>query len=421
MEVLGIMTEDEELEQTYKLSKSGKSKENWLLETSELTQTMLDNIVGSDNFSSLSIHGNKRREQCRLDNIDFTPLANNENLQGLGIHGMSGTIDLTPLVNLSGIFVTWRWDEGEPPFVMFPESDILEDVQLSGQVDHDRTTLAKLPRLRHLTFDEFIETDLSWLNESKSLKFIQIYPYSHYPPEVILPSIRSLQKLWLVCARWRQRAMKRIDLTPLASCRHFKDLRIISHRIKEIDLTPLENCHKIKILGLGGNSLKSVDLSPLKSMNLEVLGLGGNRLKSVDLSPLESMNLEVLGLSGNLLTQIDLVSVSSPSLKTLNLDLNKFTSIDLQPLSTCTNFEELHLDGNLLETVDFSPLAGLPHLKTVYLSKNSLNEIDVTPLLSCPSLRKIEGGRIKLVGNVQMKDEIVSPYLLEKKDKIEWY
>jgi Leucine-rich repeat (LRR) protein len=421
MEVLGIMTEDEDSEQTYKLVKKGDSTENWLLETSELTQTMLDDIASSDNFSSLSIHGDKRREQCRLDKIDFTPLANNENLQGLGIHGMSGTIDLTPLVNLSRISVTWWWDEGEPPFVTFPESDRLEQVQLSGQVDHDRTTLAKLPRLRHLIYDDFVENDFSWLNESRSLKEFHVSVYSHYPPSVVLPSIRSLQKLWLICDRRSMRSMKRIDLTPLASSRHLKDLRIGAHRIKEIDLTPLQDCHELKIIRIGGNSLKSVDLSALKSMSLEVLSLGGNRLKSVDLSPLKSMNLEVLELHGNLLKQIDLVGISSSSLKTLKLGRNKFTSIDLRPLFACTNLEVLHLGSNLLETLDLSPMAGLSHLKYIHIRKNSLKEVDVTPLLSCPSLEDIDAGRVKLVGNSQMKDDIVSPYLLGKKDKIEWY
>ncbi|MFW9808038.1 MAG: leucine-rich repeat domain-containing protein [Candidatus Thorarchaeota archaeon] len=412
------MVDDEESEQTYDL---WKADENWSLETSELTQTMLEDIVGSGDFSSLSIDGTKRREQCRLDNIDFTPLASNKSLKGLGIHGMSGTIDLTPLVNVSYISVTWPWDEGEPPFVMFPESERLEDVQLSGPVDHDRTTLAKLRRLRELSYRDLCETDLSWLNESRSLKHFHIPFLSHYPPSVVLPSIRSLQKLWLNCDRRRMRSMKRIDLTPLASCRHLKDLRIGAHRIQVIDLTPLEDCHKIKVIQLGGNSLKSIDLSPLKSMNLEVLGLGGNRLEIIDLSPLKSMNLEVLGLGGNLLNQIDLVSVSSPSLKTLKLDRNKIRSIDLQPLSVCTNLEELWLDGNLLETLDLSPLSGLSHLKTVLIRKNSLNELDVTPLLSCPSLTELDRGRLKLVGNIQMKDDFLSPYLLPMKDKIEWY
>ena len=63
MEILGIMTNDEVSEQTYKLTKKGKSKENWLLDTRELTQTMLDDIIGSNDFSTLSIWGDKRREQ----------------------------------------------------------------------------------------------------------------------------------------------------------------------------------------------------------------------------------------------------------------------------------------------------------------------------------------------------------------------
>ncbi len=100
---------------------------------------------------------------------------------------------------------------------------------------------------------------------------------------------------------------------------------------------------------------------------------------------------------------------------------NKFTSIDLQPLSVCTYLEKLYLDRNPLDTVDFSPMAGLSHLDYIYLRKHSLKEIDVTPLLSCSSLSMIDAGRVKLVGNSQKKDDIVSPYLLEKKNKIEWY
>ncbi|MFW9889358.1 MAG: leucine-rich repeat domain-containing protein [Candidatus Thorarchaeota archaeon] len=391
------MTEDKESGQTYKLRKLGESEESWLLETNELTQTMLDDTIDAGNFTNLSIWGDKRRKQCKLDNIDFTRLLTNKNFQGLVIYDMSGTIDLTPLVNLSALSVDWRRDEGEPPFVMFPESEKLEGVLLSGQVDHDRITLAKLPRLRRLGYLDLIETDLSWLNKSRSLKSIHVHLTSRYPPSVVLPSIRSLQKLWLICDT-KQKSMRRIDLAPLASSRHLKDLRIGAHRIKEIDLTPLENCRKIKVIRLGGNSLKSVDLSPLKSMNLEVLEL-----------------------AGNLLTQLDLVSVSSPSLKALKLGGNRFTSIDLQALSVCTYLEKLYLDRNPLETVDFSPMAGLSHLDYIYLRKQSLKEIDVTPLLSCSSLRMIDAGRVKLVGNSQKKDDIVSPYLLRMKNRIEWY
>jgi len=50
-----MMTEDEELEQTYKLIKMDKYKENWLLKSSELTQMMLEDIIGPDNFISLRL------------------------------------------------------------------------------------------------------------------------------------------------------------------------------------------------------------------------------------------------------------------------------------------------------------------------------------------------------------------------------
>jgi hypothetical protein len=115
MEILGIISGDEELNQTYRLSKMGDCKEDWVLHISELTQTLLDEIIGSSDLSSLSIWGDKRREQCRLDNIDFARLAKNKNLKGLGIHGMSGTIDLTPLVNVSRISVQHQC------FLMIPQ------------------------------------------------------------------------------------------------------------------------------------------------------------------------------------------------------------------------------------------------------------------------------------------------------------
>ena len=132
-----------------------------------------------------SVNYHERRKDCVFADIDLS-VFHTEQLKKILVARITGTIDLSPLTNLSFIAVTYRsqpdgeylfplYAEGYAPFVIFPESESLEEVTIQGSVGHDRKTLARLPNLKRLMFHHLEDADLSWLNGSSSLTYAMLH------------------------------------------------------------------------------------------------------------------------------------------------------------------------------------------------------------------------------------------------------
>ncbi len=340
---------------------------------------------------------------CSFDDVDLSPLHNGR-LKHLSIYSIIGTIDLTPLVRLSSVKVTYYKEphdrDGYEPYVIFPESDSLEEVTIQGSVRHDYKTLANLTNLRKLTFHNLRDTDLSWLNASKSLK--HIHAYFRFPKSVILPAIATLDSLRLVS--WKIRdpySMKMINLDPLRGCKNLKEIRISKQRISEIDFSPLSHCDQLEEIYVVGCNLQTADLSQLKSLKKIVLQY--NKLHRVTVP--DSFEPEYVDLRSNAFQRIDLNDFSSSNLKHLDLSKNPIIDLDLVPLSACVSLEKLEMEHNQLKTVDLTPLAGLEHFRSFKIKSKFLPEIDITPLLSCPALEEVKVGKSKLIADKRFKND----------------
>ena len=96
--------------------------------------------------------------------------------------------------------------------------------------------------------------------------------------------------------------------------------------------------------------LKKIDLSPLATCStLDMLLLNGNNFEEINLSPLAGCRrLETLYLEDNCLTEIDLTPLRHCTiLRVLSLARNAFYTIDIRPLVFCKKLEELRLDGHV--------------------------------------------------------------------------
>ncbi|MFW9863764.1 MAG: leucine-rich repeat domain-containing protein [Candidatus Thorarchaeota archaeon] len=360
-----------------------------------------------------------RYRTCVFTDIDLS-VFHTEYLKKVTVSGIAGTIDLSPLTNLTHIVITYfrlSDKEKDAPYVIFPMTETLEEVVIGAIVEHDRETLAQLPSLKKLEFRNLKDTDLSWLNESPSLTHIEASP--ELPNSIILPSIQTLETIKLASYRSRYSVKKPIDLRPLTKSKNLTQIVVNNQRIKEIDLAPLSQCQNLEVISFSACKLQTIDLSPIKVKKLREIRFSGNSLREFLLP--EATNPEFVGLGGNLLESIDLGMLASSNLRQLELQNNRLKDIDLSPLSISTNLEVLELSDNSLYRLDLSPLSEMQHLKRVHLTNNDFREVDVTPLLSCPSLGYLNTRKVKLIADSRFSDDIKSPGLLKMRKKIKWF
>ncbi|MFW9962318.1 MAG: hypothetical protein ACFFCX_02025 [Candidatus Sifarchaeia archaeon] len=397
---------------------------------SDLTQEQIDEMSKFENIEKLKItcgwsFGSAIVSGERLgtlNGIHFNKFSNTESLEELFIQGLDGTIDLSPFTQPSSIIIDVGTDphlcDSYNPYVTFPESSRLESLLIHGNVEHDRKTLPLLPNLKSITYHSLRETDLSWLNSSKSITHIRIVRW--VPENVILPSISSLESISFV--GWRKRdptTLKMVDLSPLRVSKGLREVAFLRQNISEIDFSPLSDCSELERIRISQCNLAEVDLIPLEQMNLKEINLAGNRIHRI-VSPRE-LNCESFDVSGNRLQEVDLSAIASSSLRELRIGPNYFADIDLSPLSVCTGLESLEVEHTQLDSIDLTPLTGLEHLRIFKIKSRFMSEIDVTPLLSCPTLDEVKLGKIKPIADRRKSDEIASPRLKKMRKKISWY
>ncbi|MHA2222066.1 MAG: hypothetical protein ACXAAO_08405 [Candidatus Thorarchaeota archaeon] len=397
---------------------------------SDLTQEQIDEMSKFEDIEALKItcgwsFGSAIVSGERLgtlNGIDFSKFSNFESLEELFIQGLDGTIDLSPFTQPSSIIIDVGTDphlcDSYNPYVTFPESSRLESLLIHGNIEHDRKTLPLLPNLKSITYHSLRETDLSWLNSSKSITHIRIVRW--VPENVILPSISSLESISFV--GWRKRdptTLKMVDLSPLRVSKGLREVAFLRQNISEIDFSPLSAFSELDRIRISQCNLGEVDLTPLEQMNLKDINLAGNRIHKI-VFPRE-LNCECFDVSRNELQRINLSRFSSSVLRELNLGANPLVDIDLTPLSACVNLEKLEMEHTQLDSIDLTPLAGLEHLSVFRIKSRFMFEIDVTPLLSCPTLDEVKLGKIKPIADSRKSDEIASPRLKKMKKKITWY
>jgi Leucine-rich repeat (LRR) protein len=335
---------------------------------------------------------------------------------------LDGTIDLSPFTQPSSIIIDVGTDphlcDSYNPYVIFPESSRLESLLIHGNVEHDRKTLPLLPNLKSITYHSLRETDLSWLNSSKSITHIRIVRW--VPENVILPSISSLESISFV--GWRKRdptTLKSIDLSPLRTSKGIRKIIFSKQGISEVDFSPLSECSRLEHIKFDECNITKANLTPLEHMYLKEISLSDNKIHEIAFP--RELKCEYFDVSRNELQRINLSRFSSSVLRDLNLGANPLVDIDLTPLSACVNLEKLEMEHTQLDSIDLTPLAGLEHLSVFRIKSRFMSEIDVTPLLSCPTLDEVKLGKIKPIADKKMIDEILSPKLKKIKKKIDWY
>ncbi|MFW9797122.1 MAG: leucine-rich repeat protein [Candidatus Thorarchaeota archaeon] len=356
-----------------------------------------------------------------LDGIDFSKYSNNESVRELTIKGLDGTIDLSPFTQPSSIIVsiddTPCLCDAYVANVTFPDSNRLESLLIHGNVEHDRKTIPLLPSLKSLTYHSLRESDLSWLNTSKSITHVRVLRW--VPEAVVLPSISSLESITFAGGKKRDpKTLKSIDLSPLRASKDLKEVIFSKQKISEVDFSPLSTCSKLEHISFEACNLTKVDLTPLEHLHLKKINLADNKINELVFPT--RLTCESLDISGNMLETIDLTPIVSSSLREINLGSRHLVDIDLTPLSACTSLESLGLEHSSLESIDLSPLSGLKNLRSFRITSKLMSKVDITPLLSCPALKDIKFGKIKPVANRKMLKEIQSPRLRKMKKKIKW-
>ena len=152
-----------------------------------------------------------------------------------------------------------------------------------------------------------------------------------------------------------------VDLTPLESLIHLKELNLKENRIE--DISALSSLYNLETLNLDHNYL--IDVSALQALSkIKFLGLQYNRIH--DVRVLSSLTeLEFLYLRNNNISDISALS-GLKKLRRLNLYKNQI--YDITPLSSLENLSGVSLSFNNIS--DASVLSSLPNLKNVDITNN---------------------------------------------------
>jgi Leucine-rich repeat (LRR) protein len=239
----------------------------------------------------------------------------------------------------------------------------------------------------------------------KALKSVELLDLS------ILKRLPQLKTLVI------QSSLKGIDISPLSSLAHLKELIIwLGHGASlKSGSRPFETEERIR-LHIGQFQPKQVKLEPLYGklellyiaelgisqispgilQDVEELWIMRTYIESIDLSPISSSVREI-DLSSNRLKSIDLTPLAScTTLKELNLSENQLRNLDIAPLTSCANLAVLNVGRNNLQSLDLAPLASCTDLTRLSLHHNQLNELDLAPLASCVNLKVLNLGHNNL-------------------------
>ncbi len=197
-------------------------------------------------------------------------------------------------------------------------------------------SLTKLSNLENLILGNNSLTDISFINDLKGLKKLDLSINNVKN----ISSIKNLKNITELDLGGNQLS----DISPLKELKNLMKLNLEYNRLNDISL--LKNFNNLTVLNIEGNQLN--DISPLKELkNLKKLNLGNNHLS--DISPLKELeNLTVLSIEDNKLR-------------------------DISPIKELKNLTALFLKGNQIS--DISPIKELKNLHTLNLQKNPLEEI----------------------------------------------
>lgn len=193
----------------------------------------------------------------------------------------------------------------------------------------------------------------------------------------------------------------RILVDPVS--REVKALNLSGLDLPELNLAFIERYPEVERLSLNRNLLKRLDLTPLQTCrDLKVLDLGCNDFYGflLDLTPLEQCPLEQIFLEGDITLASDEPNISKvklgkfPHLETLDMHQNALKEVDLSRLAGCIKLDMLDLSWNQLEKANLEQLSACKNLRILNLNVNHL--LDFPPEACIPSLHELKLGSNRL-------------------------
>lgn len=258
----------------------------------------------------------------------------------------------------------------------------LQSLSFSFVELHDLTPLGQLPHLGQLEFRSCTITDLSAIEECRSLRHLELDAFHGPRPRLDrLPELEWLAHL----------SISPEDLEVIGRCPRLRELYLVGSLGD--DFGPLANLTELRVLELTRREHRAADvieenvepIARLKNLRrLSLVGFYRFDETTLDVTPLESLtNLELLRLSDNGIDDISPLS-RLDELRGLALDANQIA--DVAPLSGLNKLELLFLDSNRIS--DISPLANLVELQCLSVGQNRIQ--DLTPLANLTDLRALK-------------------------------